>query len=46
LINNKFPSEHSVLASQNEMRLVRSETWSCQYHIRIYKAKYIYLQWM
>jgi len=46
VIHDKFPPEQAVLASQNAMRLVRSETWNCQYHIRIYKAKCLYSQWM
>jgi len=37
VINDKFPPEQAVLASQNETRLVSVETWTCQYHIRIYK---------
>jgi len=37
LINEKFPPEQAILASQNETRLVRSEMWICQCLIRVYK---------
>jgi len=46
LINDKFLPEQAVLASQNEMRPVRSEAWTCQYLIRVYKIKCMYTQWM
>jgi len=46
LINDKFPPEQAVLASQNETRLVRSKTWTCQYHIRVNKIKCTFNQWM
>jgi len=40
------PPEQAVFASQNEMRPVRSEAWTCQNLIRVYKIKCIYTQWM
>jgi len=45
LINDKFPTEPTVLASQNEMWLVGSRTWTSQYLIRIYKVNCSYNQW-